>query len=149
MGFFGKKEKEPGRHNPEPGSAGSAGPSPKFGAERRQYPRVNKNFVLSYFTQTHPDKKIEITQLKNISQGGMCFITTQSFAPDTALSIELKTPFISETTCLQGRVLKSHEKAEGLLYETRLQFTELSPHGQFLLDKLIEFIVKEGGNGHA
>jgi hypothetical protein len=149
MGFFGKKEKESNRPGPEPDSAGPAGPSPKFGAERRKYSRINKNFVLSYSTQADPDKKIEITQLKNISRGGMCFITARSFAPDTALSIELKTPFISETTCLQGRVLKSHEKAKGLLYETRLQFTELSPHGQFLLDKLIEFIVKEDGKGHA
>lgn len=108
--------------------------------EKRQYPRIDKNFVLTYFTKDNPHQKIEITQLKNISKGGMCFITSQSFAPKTELSIELKTPFISETTYLEGYTLESHQKAAGLIYETRLKFVNLNPHGEFLLDKLIEFI---------
>ena len=75
--------------------------------DRRQYKRINRSFILSYFDKEQPDQKIEITQLKNISLGGICFITTQSFEPSTKLGIELKTPYLSGTTYLEGSVMGS------------------------------------------
>ena len=40
--------------------------------ERRQYERIKKSFILSYYDLTIPEIKYTITQLKNISFGGMC-----------------------------------------------------------------------------
>jgi hypothetical protein len=113
---------------------------PKRGSERRQHVRIEKNYVLTYYYKNNLGVKIEITQLKNISKGGMCFVSSRSFSPGEELGIELKTPFIAELTYLEGRILASHQKAEGLIYDTRLEFVDLGPHGEFLLDKLIEFI---------
>lgn len=118
-------------------------------AERREFPRIDKNFVLTYFLKENPEQKIEITQLKNISKGGMCFITSLPYDPNTEIGIELKTPFISETTHLEGIILKSHQKAAGILYETRLQFSQLDPKSELLLNKLIEFINKESKEHNA
>ena len=95
--------------------------------ERRNYVRIKKNFILSYFDKDRPDEKYEITQLKNISMGGMCYVTSRKFNYGTSMGIELKTPYLSDTTYLEGVVLESHEKVKNMLYETRLQFNFLDP----------------------
>lgn len=111
-------------------------------SERRQSHRIKKNFILTYFVKTDPSHKYEITQLKNISLGGMCFITTKPFARGTALGVDLKTPYLADTTHLEGRVLESHEKVKNMIYETRLQFEALNPQAQFILERLIDFFLK-------
>ena len=118
------------------------------GKERRRYERIRKSFILSYFDLKTPDCKFEITQLKNISLGGMCFVTTRSFAPSTKLGIELKTPYIAGTTYLEGAVLQSHEKMKGAIYETRLEFDSLDTEAQVLLEKLMEFFIDAKDQAH-
>jgi len=111
--------------------------------ERRKYVRIKKNFILSYFDVKIPDIKYEVTQLKNISMGGMCFVTTQKFDSDKILGIELKTPYLTDITYIEAKVLESHEKVKDMLYETRLQFHFLDPEAEFLLARLIDFFINE------
>ena len=111
--------------------------------ERRQYERINKSFILSYYDQAIPDHKFEITQLKNISFGGICFITSQCYESSTKLGVELKTPYLAGTTHLEGVVLGSNEKMKGAIYETRLQFGPLEAEAKVLLGKLIKLFTEE------
>ncbi|HBG60825.1 MAG: hypothetical protein A2Y03_07420 [Omnitrophica WOR_2 bacterium GWF2_38_59] len=117
--------------------------------ERRRYKRINKNFILSYFIKNLPEKRFEITQLKNISLGGMCFITSQAFEPGTEMGIELKTPYMSDVTYLEGKILQSHVKVKNMIYETRFEFEHIQPQAEFLISKLIEFFIKEEKNRNA
>ena len=117
--------------------------------DRRRSRRIRKHFILSYFEKEHPDCRHELTQLKNISHGGMCFITSQKFNLGIKLGIELKTPYVAETTYLEGVVLESHEKVRNMIYETRLKFESLDPQGEFLVAKLIEFFVNGESDSHA
>jgi len=110
--------------------------------ERRQYERINRSFILSYYDIAQPDYKFEITQLKNISFGGMCFITGRSYESSTKLGIELKTPYLAGTTHLEGVVLGSNEKMKDKIYETRLQFGSLDAEAKVLLGKLIELFLE-------
>lgn len=114
--------------------------------EKRKEPRIEKNFVLTYFKKAIPNEKFEVTQLKNISRGGVCFITTRAFEPATEMGLEMQTPYLAESVYLSGVVLASHEKATNLLYETRLQFTNLSPESEIILDKLIAFFKNKEGS---
>ena len=109
--------------------------------DRRRYIRIKKSFLLTYFDKSQPGKKFEITQLKNISLGGMCFITSHGFDPATELSIELKTPYLAETTHLTGVVLESHEKMKNRIYETRLEFKDLDTEAKILLEKLMSYFL--------
>ncbi len=111
--------------------------------ERRKHPRVNKTFMLSYYDLENPDHKHEITQLKNISLGGMCFITTHFVEPETRIGIELKTPYLVSITHLEGKTLGSTEKIKNMVYETRLEFCNLSEQSELLLNKLIDIFIKE------
>ena len=114
--------------------------------ERRRSDRIKKNFILTYYNKADPSHKYEITQLKNIGMGGMCFITSKPYAPGTILGIDLKTPYLSDTTHLEGRVLESHEKVKNIIYETRVQFLELDREAEFILARLIDFFIN-GGKG--
>ncbi len=113
--------------------------------ERRRYLRIKKHFILSYYDQKNPDKKFEATQLKNISLGGMCFLTSLRYEPGTQISVELKTPYLTGTTHLDGSVLESQEKMKNILYETRLVFNKLKPEAEFVINKIIDYFKEKGG----
>ncbi|MDP2654473.1 MAG: PilZ domain-containing protein [Candidatus Omnitrophota bacterium] len=111
-------------------------------AERRKYKRIQKHFILSYFDLLDPQIRFDASQLKNISLGGMCFVTSRPFSPGTRLGIELKTPFLAELTYLEGVVLGSNEKLKNIIYETRLKFENLTPQAEFVINKLIQYFEK-------
>ncbi len=110
--------------------------------ERRQFKRFEKNFILKYFELERSKEKHEITQLKNISQGGLCFIHSHKLEINIRLGIELKTPYISTNTYLEGIVLDTQEKIPGILYESRLRFEHLDSHAELILKELIEYFLK-------
>ncbi len=116
-----------------------AKPQAKIESERRHSQRIHKNFILSYFNKANPNQRYELTQMKNIGMGGMCFIASQKFEPRTKIGIELTTPYLAEITYLDGIVLESNEKVKDMIYETRLKFECLDSQAEFLLGRLIEF----------
>ncbi len=109
--------------------------------ERRRYKRIKKNFILTYFDKKNPEQRFELTQLKNIGRGGMCFITSRKFEPSTVIGVELKTPYLSEITHLEGVILGSEEKVTGVIFETRLEFKALTSQAEIMLDQLIDFFI--------
>lgn len=118
--------------------------SPQPQDERRKYKRISKSFILTYFEKDNPQKKYEITQLRNIGMGGMCFITTQPFPEGVQLSIDLKTPYLTDITHIHGVVQESHTKVANMLYETRLKFDYLSAEAEYVVARLMEVFLEEG-----
>lgn len=117
-------------------------------SEKRKYKRFKKNFLLRYFDLRTPENRMELTQLKNISQGGMCFVTAQPFAMGIHMGVELNTPFITGSTVLKGVVRGCNEKVKNMIYETRLEFNDLDTEAQVVLDKLIAFFKNSDGAPH-
>jgi hypothetical protein len=111
--------------------------------DRRKYVRVYRNFVLSYYEKDKKDIKYDISQVNNISKGGINFIAVRAFDPGVILSIELRTPFISDVVYLEGKVLESKEKISNLIFEIRLEFHELSQESLNILDKIERYNIKE------
>jgi c-di-GMP-binding flagellar brake protein YcgR len=116
--------------------------------ERRQYQRIRKHFILTYYDYNHPAVRYDASQLKNLSLGGMCLITSTAFSPSTRLGIELKTPFVSDLTHLEGIVLESREKIKDIIYETRLKFEDMPEATKAVLNKIIIHFEKEESLGH-
>jgi len=105
--------------------------------ERRRYIRIEKHFIITYRDNDDPSVMIEVSQLKNISMGGMCCVTARRYAPSTRMNIELKTPYVSKPVPLTGTVLDSTEKVPGIIYETRLVFDRLDNQAEFVLNKIV------------
>ncbi|MFH0754467.1 MAG: PilZ domain-containing protein, partial [Candidatus Omnitrophota bacterium] len=76
--------------------------SEKFGAERRQHVRIKKNYIIRFHEKSNPAVKFEVSQIENISRGGLCFTSTTLFPVNLVLSIELRTPYITDTIYLEG-----------------------------------------------
>lgn len=93
------------------------------GSEKRQYPRVNSRFIVAY-RLLEKNEIIEVSQTKNLSQGGMALTTNIAFNPGTQLVLKLRVPLAPEPVEIIGRVVESRELGKNL-YNTRIQFVAI------------------------
>jgi len=108
------------------------------GKEKREYPRMHANFIVSYRIK-HPSGDYDLTQTKDVSQGGMLLTTNKPFEKGTYLTLTMRFPFIPQKIELTGKVADSKEINKNLIYETRIQFLDLDRNS---FEKLGKFIKK-------
>ncbi len=111
--------------------------------DRRKHVRVYRNFILSYYLMNKQEQKFEVSQINNISRGGVNFIAMYPFKIGDELGMELSTPYLTDAVHLQGFVLDSKEKIPNLIFEIRLQFENVSPQAEDILKKIEEYATKE------
>ena len=110
------------------------------GGERRKYPRLSANFVISYKIVNIPEG-YDLSQSKNVGQGGVLLTTNKKFAIGTRLALKIKFPFVPHRIEVLATVVDSKEIAKDVLYETRLSFADLNKQffqelGQFIEHRL-------------
>ncbi len=110
--------------------------------ERRRHNRINKNFVVNYRIYGDPDN-VDISQTKNISEGGMLLATNRAFDLGTILAIEIRMPFIPSPIRLLGKILESKEIAHNLIYETRLNFTYMDDESKSMVKNTVNYFAKK------
>jgi len=110
--------------------------------ERRKYERIAKQFVLTYKVRGK-EEKYEVSQIKNISLGGMLFTTSKDFLPNTLLEIELKAPVSAKAINLLAKVVDSQKVVEGLIYNTRVSFVEVEESAKDLIKETVDFFLKK------
>ena len=108
------------------------------GPEKRKYARMSANFVVSYRIKEMADG-YDLSQSKNVSQGGMLLTTNKFFPRDTCLAMTIRFPFVMQKIEVTGRVVSCKEMVRDLIYETRLQFLDLDEN---FFDQLGDFINK-------
>ncbi|MDD5195008.1 MAG: PilZ domain-containing protein [Candidatus Omnitrophica bacterium] len=106
------------------------------GPERRKTPRLNANFVVSYRVKEVPEG-YDLSQTKNVSQGGILLTTNRKFESGTHLAMSIRFPFIAKRIEVTGSVVESKEIVRDLIYETRIQFMDLDAE---FFRKLGEFV---------
>jgi hypothetical protein len=110
---------------------------------RRKYVRIYRNLILNYHHLSNPSALKEVSQINNISQGGLSFSVDNPIAEGSEIGIELKTPFLAESIYLQGTVLECREKISKLIYEIRLQFKDNSTQAKDVLNRIELYAQKE------
>ncbi|NLE65665.1 MAG: PilZ domain-containing protein [Elusimicrobia bacterium] len=111
--------------------------------ERRQYVRIRKNYIIRFAQKGNPSLKFDVSQVENISKGGMCFSSSIAFDSGAEVLIELRTPYIAQTVHLEGKILESTQKVAGLIYHNRLQFSDVSPQALDVLEKIEAYNSKD------
>lgn len=106
------------------------------GPERRKHPRLDVSFVISYRVK-EPPSNYDMSQSKNVSQGGMLITTNRKFEKGVHLAISVRFPFLPKKIEVWGEVVDSKEIAKNLLYETRIKF--VGPQSD-AFEKLGEFV---------
>ena len=104
--------------------------------ERRKYFRIYRNFILTYHEKGKSKSNHNVSQVNNVSKGGLSFSSTSSLKQGTLLEIDLKTPFLSDSIHLEGSVLESREKVADMIYEIRVEFQEIPESVSTVLEKI-------------
>ncbi len=106
------------------------------GPEKREYPRADTTLVVSYRIKQAAGG-YDISQARNVSQGGILLTTNRAFANGTRLALTLRLPFLSDAIEVVGEVVGSSEIVRDLIYDARVHFLE--PDGRALRE-LREFV---------
>ncbi len=109
---------------------------------RRQHVRVYRNFILSY-KMKGKDELVDVSQINNLSRGGVSFISTCPFETGIPLTIHIRTPFLAEAIDVEGVVLDYKEKIAEMIYEIRVKFSHVPPQSEAVLKKIEEYAAKE------
>ena len=104
--------------------------------ERRKHLRIYRNFIMSYHEKGESSIKYDVSQVNNVSKGGLSFILTHPLKQGTVVTVDLKATFIADTMRLEGVVLECREKIPEMIYEIRLQFQETSEEVLAVLEKI-------------
>ncbi len=113
------------------------------GPEKRKHPRVVGRFVVSYRVFEEVDK-VDITQTKNISLGGMMLTTNRLFEPGTKLVLEIRLPFDPSPIMIISKVVESREVTKDLIYDTRLEFLAIDEKHRNIINQTVDYYLKKG-----
>ena len=111
---------------------------------RRKYVRIYRNFILLYRLKGNDSITYEMSQVNNISRGGINFSSTVTLGKGNELNVELKTPFLNDKVDLEGIVLECREKIANLIYEVRVEFKDLSDQAGDVLAKIEQYAGQQG-----
>ncbi len=113
------------------------------GPEKRVHPRVSGRFIVSYRIAEEVNK-VDISQTKNISLGGMLLTTNRQFEPGTNLSLQIRLPFDPNPIILLAKVLESQEITKNLIYDTRLMFLAVDEKHRKVINETMDYYLKKG-----
>lgn len=114
------------------------------GVEKRRHARIKCGFLATYreldnFGQRN---KSDSSQLKDLSLGGMRFTTSEHFEKGTTLALKIRLPFVHYPVMPKGKVIESREIIKGLLYDTRLEFSEIVEYDNKIISEVLTNYLK-------
>jgi hypothetical protein len=113
--------------------------------ERRQFVRINTNFVVSYYIYPGEINKTDMTLTRNVSLGGICFTTDKNFPMGTILHITLRLPkVIRLIEVLAEVVYVKQEKNKKLLFDIGIKFIKVENKDLVILEQTIKNCASEG-----
>ena len=106
--------------------------------ERRQFSRIHSQFIVNYrVTGERGEGTSSVT--RNISRGGICFLTESWIAPETVLQIEIRIPqrqpsirFTAEVVW-SGALLLERPEQSPQRFQTGVRFVDITADDQQLL----------------
>lgn len=111
--------------------------------ERRKFVRIDESFVVYYTTVAPDEPKSDVSQTKNISVGGILFITDRKFSQGVILKLRIKLPDVPDYANVRVRVVDSKERVKNVIYETRAQFIGISEEDKDSINKMVEYHLKK------
>ena len=112
------------------------------GQERRKDPRLTVNFIVSYRIEKSAES-FDLSQTKNLSQGGMLLTTNKAFDIGTRLAMILRFPLVPQKIEMTGIVIESKEVVRDIIYETRIHFLDLDKDFFYKLGEFIKEHLKQ------
>ena len=106
--------------------------------ERRRFKRIDGNYVVSYAYLEGEGLKFDVSQTKNLSEGGLLFIADRAFERDSILKIKLRLPEFSDYVIVKVKVITSHKLTKGMMYGVSARFIEVEQNVKDAIKRLAE-----------
>ena len=104
----------------------------------RRYKRLKSDYLVKY--QEPGATEVFVSNLKDISAGGLKFWTDQIFAEKTLLRLSVWIPPLDRKLETLGRILRVRKTKDAPIYYVSVQFIEISVDDQKILNEFIEHL---------
>ncbi len=120
-------------------------------SERRKTPRLERKLIVQYRIkelsrsgreQASVEPSVDITQTKDLSEGGIFFTADKIIPPQTVLDLKLRLPTQKEAFNLEGRVVGCDEIEKNIIYGIRVEFFNLDHKQKVVLQNFMQLFLK-------
>lgn len=111
--------------------------------DRRKYPRIGRTFIVSYREISSAGLKFDVSQTKNISEGGLLFTTNRKFPKGVILELKIRLPQFSDFVTLNVQVVDSGDVGGGLIADTRVKFISVKEDVKKAIKEIIDYGSKQ------
>lgn len=112
------------------------------GEERRQYRRLNKQFVVSIKIQG-ASEEWDMVLIKNISRGGLSFVYHQGLREGMILDLKINIALNTHPVYCAGKVVHVQISGNPKSYEAGVLFSEINDADANLIDRTVEKFLSE------
>ena len=113
------------------------------GAEKRRFKRLNKAFVVRIRPEIGGHKDWDMVLIRNISKGGMCFITPDDIKVGAVLDFKINVKLNKHTIICKGAVIRARTLGKPSVHELGISFKAIADADGDLINSTVEALSKE------
>ena len=106
------------------------------GAEKRKHVRLPATYITRYKSR-YSDTDYDVSQTRNISQGGALLFTNRMFRKGDQLELQIQFPFSAKKVTVIAEVVVCEELTKNVTYKTRLKFIAMDERVEQSLREII------------
>lgn len=107
--------------------------------ERRKFKRINGSYIVSYAPLEGKELKFDVSQTRDLSEGGLSFISDRKFEKDVILKIKLRLPEFTDYVVVKAQVVNSKQLSKGLINLTNAKFIKVEQNVRDAIKRLAEY----------
>ena len=108
----------------------------------RRYKRLSVDFLIKYETNSHTEPRI--TNVKNLSAGGVKFLTRELIPEASILKVNLLVPPLEKIFHANAIVLRLRRLKKRLIYSVAVSFTNISAQDKEVINQFVENLSEAG-----
>jgi c-di-GMP-binding flagellar brake protein YcgR len=112
--------------------------------EKRKNARADARFIVAYARlDSGKASDRDISQTRNISEGGLALTTSRPFASQTNMTLKIKLPVEAEAVEVSGTVIESKEINRNYVYFTRISFSHIDEQKRRAIQQTVEYYARK------
>ncbi|MDD5217324.1 MAG: PilZ domain-containing protein [Candidatus Omnitrophica bacterium] len=108
----------------------------------RQYKRLYTDYLVRYETDASGEPP-HITNIKNLSAGGLKFLTKEPLQENATIKVVLLIPSLERPFRAQGRIVRVRCLKKRMIYSVAITFTDISPTDRDVINRYIEELAED------
>lgn len=103
----------------------------------RQYKRLYTDYLVRYETDVSGEPP-HITNIKNLSAGGLKFLTKEPLRENATIKVVLLIPSLERPFRAQGRIVRVRRLKKRMIYSVAITFTDISAVDREVINRYVE-----------